>query len=212
MGEDRKITKEGDRFGKLVLLEELPSIPRGSFGRSQRVFKAMCDCGNECVVKLELVQTGRRSSCGCLHKTNAVKHGMTGTREYYSHRNLIIRCYTPEEKDAEYYKDKGIKVCERWLGKEGFINFFEDMGFCPEDKRSIDRIDPKKDYCKENCRWADDFEQANNKSNNVFIEYNGEIKTRAQWARILGMYADTLNYRIKKWGLEKAFSTPLRKY
>ena len=64
--------------------------------------------------------------------------------------NMLRRCAV-NFADRKYYYDRGIEVCERW--KESFNNFLEDMKLCPE-KKSLDRIDNKKGYNKDNCRWA----------------------------------------------------------
>lgn len=74
-------------------------------------------------------------------------------REYRSWKNMIVRCTDSRHKKYEYYGGRGIKVCDRWLGKDGLANFIKDMGARPQDA-SLDRIDPDKDYCPENCRWA----------------------------------------------------------
>jgi len=67
-----------------------------------------------------------------------------------TYRNMLKRCAV-NSADKKYYYDRGIEVCERW--KESFDNFLEDMKLCPEN-RSLDRIDNKKGYSKDNCRWA----------------------------------------------------------
>jgi hypothetical protein len=43
------------------------------------------------------------------------------------------------------------------------------------------RKDSDKDYCPENCRWVDALTQAQNKTNNVIIEIDGEKKVLAEW-------------------------------
>ncbi len=59
------------------------------------------------------------------------------------------------------YGGKGIKVCDRWLGKNGFVNFLDDMGKRP-DGTTLDRINVKGNYEPDNCRWATIYEQRAN--------------------------------------------------
>lgn len=98
-------------------------------------------------------------------------------------------------------------VCDRW---RSFENFFADMGECPSDKHTIDRIDNQRGYNPANCRWATMKEQQNNRSNNRRIEFRGETLTLQQWAERLGVKHKTISLRIDKlgWPLEQALTLP----
>jgi lambda repressor-like predicted transcriptional regulator len=123
------------------------------------------------------------------------------------------RCYCEKNNMYRYYGGRGIRVCDRWLGENGFVNFLSDIGERPSKKHSIDRY-PNRDgnYEPGNVRWATDIEQANNKSNNRWLTVNGEQDTLANWSRRSGTGVSTIKNRLKRgWSETDAVLHPSQK-
>lgn len=116
---------------------------------------------------------------------------------------MKTRCYNPNSKDYIHYGGRGVYVDDSW--KNDFSKFLKDMGEKPEGM-SLERIDNQKGYTPENCRWANIFEQANNRRNNTFITaaHNGSQKTLSisQWSREAGINKNTIVTRIYRLGWE----------
>lgn len=114
-------------------------------------------------------------------------------KEYRIWRGMKARCYAPSSTKG-YYKQFGIKVCDRWL--HDFDAFLSDMGRIPSDEYSIERIDVRGDYCPENCKWIPMRDQPKNRSSSRFFTYNGMTKCLKDWARYFGIKYTTLYQRI----------------
>lgn len=130
-----------------------------------------CDCGTIKSVRKEHLIRGNTKSCGCWNsevtanrnKANAT-HGMTNTKEFKAWGSMLQRCYNPNTENYPHYGGRiiPITVCERWLGSQGFINFYTDLGPAPKGM-SLDRIEVMGNYEPSNCRWATPKQQANNR-------------------------------------------------
>ena len=98
---------------------------------------------------------------------------------------MKYQCNCPSAPAYRYYGGRGISVCERWLGKDGFLNFLADMGRRPGPEYSIDRINNDGPYSRENCRWALRSEQNSNKRHNTPTGFKGVHQSGREWrARI----------------------------
>lgn len=108
------------------------------------------------------------------------------------------RCLNPNYKYFYLYGERGISVCEEWLGKDGQKNFREwavNNGY--EKGLTIDRIDNNKGYSPDNCRWVTSKEQSYNRRSNKLITIHGKTQTVTEWAKETGMPIGTLQNRLR---------------
>lgn len=132
-------------------------------------------------------------------------------RLYFIWVDMKRRCYDQKNKRYKDYGGKGVKVCNEWQFFQPF--FYWSMANGYTDKLSIDRIDVSGDYCPENCRWADIYTQANNRTNNHYITYNGETMTMMQWSKRLNIGYSTLRARLRYgMDIETAFTRPIGRW
>jgi hypothetical protein len=183
-GHEKKDDLVGQKFGTLIVIRE--DLERKTLNR-----KWICQC-IECGKLISVIggslKNGRTINCGCRYLRLYTNY----YHEYKIWKEMIRRCENNKCNSYKNYGGRGIKVCDRW---QVFKNFYVDMGQKPEGM-SIDRKDVNGDYCPENCRWATDFTQANNRRDNVFIEYGDINITIAQWARLLDIIPRVIYDRI----------------
>ena len=99
-----------------------------------------------------------------IKKHGLITHGLTNTPTYTSYHAMKTRCLNPNHTSYEDYGGRGIAVDPRWLGKEGFLKFLEDMGERPEGL-TLERKNTNLGYGPDNCKWATPKQQANNRRN-----------------------------------------------
>lgn len=163
----------------------------------------VCECGTERDENGFYLTHGITKSCGCLKREltieRSIRHGLCHTRLYECWGGMQSRCYNSKKAYYKNYGGRGIKVCDEWLGENGFINFYNwAMANGYRDDLSIDRINVNGNYEPSNCRWATRTQQANNTRSNRFIEYNGEVHTIKEWSCLSGINYQTLISRINR--------------
>lgn len=195
----------GMRFSKLIVLhrhEECKGV----------MWVCKCDCGGTVITSTGHLKSGHTQSCGC-HRifvliNSSITHGMAKKNSEYSiWEGMKKRCSNPNCKSYSGYGAKNVKVCDRWLGEDGFSNFYNDMGPKPTETHSLDRYPNKKgNYEPSNCRWATPLQQAGNKTNNTWIEYNGMNMILADWSRFFKLKRPSVldNY-LKRHTFKQAY-------
>lgn len=136
----------GQRFGRLVVIEKLPTK------NNRYWWRCKCDCGNFKDVPTRYLTAGRTKSCGCLNKTNSknVRKDITGEKfgrltviEYAGSNKKrktsmwLCRCECGNEKVIAYQDLKReTKSCGCLLkeNKENFKRKYRN-GVTTENKR-----------------------------------------------------------------------------
>lgn len=115
---------------------------------------------------------------------------------------MLQRCYNKKSKDYRFYGGKGVTICEEWfLDRKKFEEWSLANGYA--DDLSIDRIDPKKGYSPENCRWISFSKNCREKTTTNYIEVDGEIHSGKEWSKIINKGINFVNRKIRQIGKEK---------
>lgn len=210
----------GNRYDMLIVLRF--SHRNGTSHRYRYFWECQCDCGKIVIRRADSLTGKGVKSCGCYRdmklaqnnfkiKNPMKSHGMSKTRLYKIYNKMKERCYNTNYPEFHLYGGRGIEMCDEW--EESFEPFKEwalNNGYAKD--LSIDRINFNGNYEPSNCRWADIYEQANNKRDNIVLTYNGMTKTLPEWARYLDLPYSTLanRYRRKKPIAEILYPKKLR--
>lgn len=130
--------------------------------------------------------------------------------EYRSWQAAIKRCEYKKYEQYDRYGGRGIRICDRW--RNSFEAFYDDMGPRPTSRHTLDRIDNDGNYEPGNCRWATPKEQAENRRTSRLITFDGSTDTLSGWGRRLGRNHVVAKRLRRGWSMERALTTPLRKY
>jgi hypothetical protein len=206
----------GEVYGRLTVLGIV-----GRDARGKAIVTARCSCdGNVKEYGLSGLRFGSTASCGCLSREALVQrsttHGLgaVGLQTNYSH--MMDRCFNPDNSHFEDYGGKGITV-EPWL--QDPLNYktyvLYVLGPKPSREWTMDRIDHRGNYARNNIRWATKAMQTRNRepsSLTRYLTFRGRTLSCANWGRELEIPLKILVQRIDRngWSVEKALTTPVQ--
>lgn len=201
--------KIGQIFGRWTVISFSRHYFPGSHPRTSCTVK--CQCGTVRTILAMGLLKGTSKSCGCLQKELAAskkrKHDLSYSPEYAIWKAMKSRCYRVKDCHFKNYGARGIYVCDRW--KNSFENFYADMGLRPSPEHSIDRKNNDQPYSPENCRWATEEQQNNNKRTSRLLTFNGRTQTLTQWAYELGFSKSGFRRRlVSGWSVEEILTLP----
>lgn len=206
----------GKRFGKLVVLEEIRE------GRLKCLFR--CDCGTEFIkshgdVKSS-VTAGHCPSCwdcclrGRSERLRQIKrtHGLSKTKLYGVHRQMLQRCYNVRCKDYPAWGGRGIRACDEWRDLRAFIAWALTNGY--REGLTIERVNNDGHYEPANCTWIPNAQQCLNTrprrsrkpcARDRTIEFDGRSLRLGEWCEMVGISRSKLTHRLNRgWSVERA--------
>ena len=188
-------------FGRLTVQSSY--VPKGG----RRRFVCQCSCGNSYDGDAKSVIKGKVMSCGCLLnelRENAVTHDPL----YSTWQAMRQRCKNESSPSYKDYGGRGISVCEEWNDFSTFRDWAIENGYRPNCGMSLDRIDVNGNYEPSNCRYTTVFTQVVNqrprkpyKPRKGAFTINGITKSKKEWCEEYGIWAATVDYRVKHMGM-----------
>lgn len=182
----------GQRFGRLKVIGVDDRNTRKTY------FLCECDCGTVKSIRSDGLLSGAVKSCGCLKREqdeinlDRTTHNMSSTRLYQIWQGMRGRCYNKHDPRYERYGGRGITVCDEWREFARFCEWSKKNGY--QDNLTIDRINNDEGYRPDNCRWATNETQANNRESNIKITIGNSERTLTQWCEIFRVdYRATLS-------------------
>lgn len=138
------------------------------------------------------------------------KHGGKGTTLYHIWKGIRYRCNSPGSHAYHNYGERGIKLCKEWDDFSAFRKWAENNGY--KDGLTIERKSVNGPYSPDNCTWIPLAQQARNRRNTLWVDYQGKRLPMSELAEVAGINYHTLYTRIViySWSVERAVDTPIK--
>jgi len=147
-----------------------------------------------------------------------VRHGLSYHPLYKIYIGIKTRCYRKKSVSWHLYGGAGVVMCDEW--KSSFVPFYDwaikngwQKGL-EIDKDKLSPTKPGKIYSPEYCCFLTKSENNNNRSNTVYITFNGQRKLLSEWALIHNISLPLLHNRIfkLKMSLQRAFTLNVKSH
>lgn len=156
----------GHRIGRMLILKNLGLIEKGTYydkriGKNkllkERFYLCKCKvCGQEKKVGLTNISLAGCKICGRKNPNSKINHPLNQIWD-----SMVYVNYRKLNGTWKLRDNNRIPVCDRWL--LNFFDFVKDVGDRPSPKHGIGRIDSKKGYTPENCKWMIRKEKSHNR-------------------------------------------------
>lgn len=158
-----KDIRPGLRKGRITIVKKVPKPEHLKSKGTYWLYR--CDCGSEKIAHSATVWR-TLMSCGCIGKEKKYKTKDTLHYRYLYcvWKQMLSRCENPDNKNWAHYGQRGITVSNAW---HDFGHFYNDMIDTYRRGLTIERIDIDGNYCKENCKWITNEDQAKNRRSSL---------------------------------------------
>lgn len=110
------------------------------------------------------------------------------------------RCFNKNADNYKWYGGNGITVCDEWLNFKSFYDWAMTHGW--ERGLTLDRIDGKRGYYPDNCRFITPKQQCRNRRTNKPISVKGITMLQCEWEEKLGFPRKSITKWKHRHGME----------